>query len=167
MTEREALLAQLRDPSLPEIDWWPLAPGWWILAGLLTGSILLYCVSRIWRRHHRRKAWQRQARAELEKLRASLPDATNHDILMAASVLTRRILLAVMPRTRVAALHGDAWLGTLDRLAGGRRFSEGPGRWLATGPYQRDCALGDSELSAMLDAIDELLTNAGKREGQS
>jgi len=153
VTEREALLAQLRDPLPPLVSWWPLAPGWWILAGLLLGLALLLVLGRLWRRRHRQRAWQRQARAELGNLRAALS---------AASVLTRRILLAVLPRARVAALHGDAWLHTLDSLAGGRQFSDGPGRWLATGPFQRQPALDDNDLSRLLDAIESLIANADK-----
>jgi len=168
VTEREALLAQLRDPLPPLVSWWPLAPGWWILAGLLLGLALLLVLGRLWRRRHRQRAWQRQARAELGNLRVALsaasklPDTSSKEVLSAASVLTRRVLLAVLPRARVAALHGDAWLHTLDSLAGGRQFTDGPGRWLATGPFQRQPALDDNDLSRLLDAIESLIANADK-----
>ncbi len=56
------LLAQLRDIHLPaDPEWWPPAPGWWILA-LIAGVVLVYGVWRLIARWQRfRPARQAQA----------------------------------------------------------------------------------------------------------
>ena len=158
MDEREALLAALRDPLPPEVGWWPPAIGWWLLATLLVVAASGAALARRRRRRGARaSAWPRAARDELEGLRARLGEAAPDAILAEASVLARRALLAVAPRAEIAALHGDAWLGALDAASGGTRFSRGPGRLLAHGPYERAPRATPAELAGLLDALGALI----------
>lgn len=133
-------LAQLRPLHLPDaVGWWPPAPGWWLLAGLL----LLLGVALLWWR--RRSALRRTALAELQRLQREQPDDAR--LVVALNLLLRRVALARFPRVQVAALSGDSWLQFLELHASG--FVNGPGRVLASGPYQPDCIFNRSELLAL------------------
>ena len=80
----------LRDIHLPEpVSWWPPAPGWWLLAGLLillaVGALLVW-------RWYRRGRLGRSARRALERV---FVDYRHHGepqrLLRELSVLLRRI----------------------------------------------------------------------------
>ncbi|KAA6184028.1 DUF4381 domain-containing protein [Thiohalocapsa marina] len=121
----------LRDVHVPaSAGLWPPAPGWWLLAILL--PLVLGLLGRQgWR------AWQRRRRrgrilAELDALAALEPGP---DLAAGLSALLKRLALSRFPRQQVAALTGEAWLAFLDRTGGNGRFSAGPGRALALGPY--------------------------------
>ncbi|MHB8668605.1 MAG: DUF4381 domain-containing protein [Burkholderiales bacterium] len=127
---------QLRDIHLPGAPaFWPPAPGWWLLGAALAGLSAWIVVTAL-RRHRIRRQRQRvlSALANLEHKLASerTPDALAH-----MSVLLRRLALMRFPRQRVAALTGNAWLRFLDESGGNGQFTHGPGRVLATAPYQR------------------------------
>jgi len=79
----------LHDIHLPApIGWWPPAPGWWILAGLLLLiPIFIWGLSRF----RQRRKMQRLALQQLEKL-TDLPDT---ELLTALSRLLRRLLSAI------------------------------------------------------------------------
>ena len=137
----------LRDIHLPDpVSWWPPAPGWWLLAGVL---VLLAVVALIIRRWYRRGRLGRAARGALERVFA---DHRRHGdaqrLLRELSVLLRRIALSYFPRTQVASLSGEAWLGFLDqgvsRSAATAGFREGPGQVLAEGPFGPDPATVDA-----------------------
>ena len=132
-------LAQLRGIHVPaDPHWWPPAPGWWLLAALL--SLALWWSLRWMLRRHRRKAPWRAARRELAALtghHADNRDDPDNDgaYLRELSVLLRRVALSCYPARDIAALTGDEWLAWLDRQADSDQFSKGPGRVLADGPY--------------------------------
>ena len=124
-------LAQLRDIQLPDaIGWWPLAPGWWMLLGLLVSLGLLSWLSYRW---YRRGAIKRAALAELEQIAEQFQGQA---LLQQLSQLLRRVALASQPRQQVAGLRGQAWLQFLDRFVEPQEFSQGIGSIFATGPYQ-------------------------------
>ncbi len=144
----------LRDLHLPpDISWWPLAPGWWILASVIVfvGVILL-------RRVLRARAAGRMRRHALRQLDRLVADYRGHRdavrFAAEASLLLRRAMLAYAPRSEVAGLTGDAWLVWLDRGLGEQRFQAGPGRQLAELPYRRDA---DRHLEADIDGLAEAL----------
>lgn len=99
-------LANLRDIHLPaDVSWWPPAPGWWLLAGLLTGACL-WLLWFAWRRH-RQRAYRRAALHLLQQLRRRQNPPAER--LAEANALLKRTALAAWPAARVAALHGGDW----------------------------------------------------------
>lgn len=127
-------LAELIDllepvPEPAPISMVPQTMGW-VWLGLL---LLVICAALIWMlvRRWRRDAYRRAALAELGK---TAQDASS------LARLVRRTALAAYPRSAVASLFGDSWLTFLDEAYGGNGFSNGPGKVLATAPYQKELA---------------------------
>lgn len=124
----------LRDLHLPApIGWWPLAPGWWLLAVTV---LLMLGSAGLWLRRRRRLRPIRLALSELDALKRDLA-ATPAERLQRLSILLRRVALTLYPREETASLTGAAWLRWLDAGLGTPGFSEGPGRVLAEAPYRR------------------------------
>lgn len=100
----------------------------WVWLGLV---VLLLFAFVLWRlaRHWRQNAYRRAALAELAR---SSPDSSS------LALLVRRTALAAYPRSTVASLFGETWLTFLDKAYGGSGFSNGPGKVLATAPYQSE-----------------------------
>lgn len=132
----------LRDIHLPApVGWWPPAPGWWVALALLAALIgLAVILVRRWRRQTLAKLGVAELKAIEE---ADLPTSEK---LRRLSILLRRVGLSAYPRTDVAGLTGEAWLKWLDQALGRPDFSEGPGRLLLTGPYQR---LAEAQLTGL------------------
>jgi len=128
-------LPELRDiHPAPPPDFWPPAPGWW----LLTGSVLLVLALVGWLCYQKYRRWRRR-RAVLKELaalqRRLVEDGDAPAFVADLSVLLRRIALARFPLPQVAGLNGADWLHFLDDTGGKGRFSNGPGQVLALGPY--------------------------------
>ena len=129
----------LRDIHLPDaISWWPLAPGWWILLGLI-----IICVALVWW-WLRRKAAMRVRVAALDEWQQLMEryqaEQNNSQLVQGLSILMRRVALSYYPRETVAGLSGEAWLRYLDgahSLPQTNSFSDGAGRLLLAGPYQQ------------------------------
>lgn len=130
------LLEGLRDIHLPDaVSPWPPAPGWWLLlAVLLTAAWVLFKYLRAPKRRARRRALTELGRLE----RVFEQDEDTRALLSALSQLVRRYALACFPRDQVSGLEGNDWLEFLDRSGATTVFSRGPGRALATAPYQQD-----------------------------
>lgn len=127
---------QLRDIHMPGAPaFWPPAPGWWLLAVILL--VLLGSLSVFALRRYRLRRRRRLLLEALEHIGPQLSDARAPDALAQLSVLLRLHALACFPQRRVASLTGEAWLRFLDESGGAGRFSGGPGRVLASGPYRR------------------------------
>lgn len=129
------LLQNLRDIQYPEpVSWWPLAPGWYMLAlGLVLGVMgasYFFCV---WRRARRQKA---KILERLTALQAVARHANSTKAVMELSVLLKQVALKLGPREKIAHLYGDEWLAFLDKMGNTQEFSQGVGRLLLTAPYQ-------------------------------
>jgi len=130
----------LRDIHLPaEIGYWPLAPGWWLLLGLL---ILLGLGTLTLIRYRQRRCLRRRALRQLE----SLQTLTGRELATALSRLLRQAALTHFPRHQVAGLTGAAWLEFLDRPFPERPFSSGVGAVLSDAPYRPDAQIEDLPL---------------------
>ena len=120
-----ASLSGLHDIVLPApiAPWWPLAPGWYLLAVV----VVLAVGWGLWRARQRRRARRYRAEA-LTELRALRRDSPNPSKAVAAIlVLLKRTALGAYPRIDVAGLHGSAWWRFLDLSGGKVRFANGLG----------------------------------------
>lgn len=125
-------LAALRDIHLPApVSWWPPAPGWWWLLGLL--GTLIWIAVLAWRRHTNNRP-RRAALTELDTLTHRFADDQTA-FVQAVSTLLRRCAITRFSAPDVAGLVGESWLEFLDRHGGNQEFMRGPGRILLTGPY--------------------------------
>ncbi|WP_339669730.1 DUF4381 domain-containing protein [Dasania marina] len=135
-------LAQLRDiHTPPAIDFWPLAPGWWLLI-VLSLSVLVILFYSL-RRYRRRNAFKRVATQQVQQLSQQHSDDSLY--IQQLNRLLKQTALAVNPRQDIAALHGDAWLHFLDQHSSKntQAFSDGVGQVLGHGPYQATVASVD------------------------
>lgn len=99
-------LAGLRDIHLPgPVPFWPPAPGWFILAGLvLAVAMVAACLE--WRR---RQTLAYQAQQELKAIaRDGLRYPEARDVAAAAALLMRRIVLT-RSGAPAAAVTGESW----------------------------------------------------------
>ena len=127
---------QLRDIHLPAApDFWPPAPGWWLLAALFSGLVAWAAVL-LWRQFRIRRQRERIL-ALLEQVEHPTGRTVTPEFLAQLSVLIRRLALMRFPRQEIASLTGQDWLQFLDRSGGNGQFCGGPGRVLAQGPYMR------------------------------
>lgn len=128
---------QLRDVHLPASpDFWPPAPGWWIVALLAAVSLIWIGVRLIgfWRR----KSLQREIFRLLNDLSKTEPDDQIPIFLASVSTLLRRVALLKYPRNKVAPLTGKDWLSFLDAQGGEGQFVNGVGCVLEAGAYTRN-----------------------------
>ena len=141
-------LAGLIDiPLPPAVSLWPQTWTSRIAIVLLLAAV----IAALWRFVHswRANRYRREALFELDEIGQRLDAGEARSTGLAElSMLVRRTALAAFPRETVAPLAGPAWLAFLDRSYGGRGFSLGPGRLLASAPYQR-AAPDQAQLSAL------------------
>jgi len=95
-------LAPLRTPSL--VDWWPPAPGWWILTVIV--AVLLVVGLHRGLRHRRANRYRRQAATVLRGM-GPTPSAVDINEVLKITALT------AFPHQQVASLSGDAWIDWL------------------------------------------------------
>jgi hypothetical protein len=131
----------LRDIRLPqEPGWWPPAPGWWVL-GLVAAMLLLWGLRRGWQaalRWRRRRTRQALLDALLDRA-GSTPSAR----AQAASEALRRVLLAEAPQA--LRLHGQDWVGWLDRGLPDAPFAAAQARGLLELPYRSQVGAAEAE----------------------
>jgi len=137
----------LRDIHLPEpVSWWPPAPGWWLLAGMLV-AVLAFA---LWQRYRTRRT--RAALAAIRRIRDALDaGAAPVECLQQLSIVLRRFVISTAgaDARRVPGLVGRQWLEYLDARGGGGRFRDGPGRLLLDGPYVPADALGRDDAAEL------------------
>ncbi|WP_144393396.1 DUF4381 domain-containing protein [Pleionea sediminis] len=93
-------LAQLKDIHTPDpISWWPLAPGWWILAVLII--ITLFFLTRWIIKRVQDKPAIKQAKQAIEQLKTKPPEK---QFLVEALHLLRRSALSKFAKEQVASL---------------------------------------------------------------
>ncbi len=136
-------LAGLRDIHLPpSVSFWPPAPGWWVLAGL----VVLLLVVLVMLELRRRQTLGYRAMQELNTIaqdQARYVDA--RAVAAASAVLMRRILLSRAGRTEAASLTGEGWLGFLAEGKGG--IAPEVSGFIAAAPYLPPGAPGGDAVS--------------------
>ena len=139
-----ALLEMLRDIQLPAaVSWWPPAPGWWGMLGVVLFAWLAWRYEWFarWRPWWQtRSCTQAPFATALETLAnarvAFTADGDTGALVVALSVLLRRVAMESASRDEVAGLTGDRWLEWLDEQVSGRAFSSDLGRVFADAPYR-------------------------------
>lgn len=134
-------LAALRDIQTPDpVSWWPLAPGWWVLAALLLGLLIWLGVS-LRRAQRRRREFGAQQQWLMAELNAIEQQAKQHprEALNQLSQLLRRCALKMQAASfeseqPVAGLHGDEWLSWLHHHGG--ESLDKHREWLLEAPYR-------------------------------
>jgi hypothetical protein len=137
-------LAQLRDIHLPEaVSWWPLAPGWWVLAALLAAG-LAYGIHFFWQRHHA-FTYRRQALLHIKQL----PNNSQHQRITALFALLKRVATSAYPELNLSSLNQAEFIDFLNKTYPKAGFDQLPTDWEVLF-YAKD-----SEVSAEL--VDQLL----------
>ncbi len=105
----------LRDiHGLDSIPWWPLAPGWWGLLGLLLTAAIGFLLVKVWQRWYSQD-WRHDARRQLRTLASRAHQTAPREIVGELATLLRRVAMAHHGRTSCASLTGSAWLVWLER----------------------------------------------------
>lgn len=129
-------LAQLKDIHLPSaIDGWPPAFGWWLLALLLVGALVLIGVSLV--RWHRRRAWRREALTAIPR-----PDGRSVRDTAYYSELNQLLKRAARVRYHDAGsdrMSGEPWQQFLARQAPQLPAAELAA--LARAPFQKEAEI--------------------------
>lgn len=130
----DQILAQLKDIHSPDmILWWPLAPGWFVLAILV--FVLVVCFIYGYRRYRQKTDRRQNILQHLHHLRQNLVEEQYPLVYQDLSTLLRRIALLTHERIEVAHLTGEAWLQFLDEQCQTQLFSRDIGRLLLSAPY--------------------------------
>lgn len=157
----------LRDIHLPpEIGWWPLAWGWWVLIGLA----LLGLAALVWwllKRPIRPKQINFSAQSSALQELARIEQQYKNDplgLVRELSVLLRRIAISLYGRRSVAGLTGASWLQFLDQQGSSPVFSQRFQQALTELPYR---AQGSTDVSTLVQEVRQWLrsqTSAGKQD---
>lgn len=149
------LTEQLRDiRGLDDISWWPLAPGWWILVGLLIFILLVIGVL-LYRRRFKSKwqgDWRQAAREEWLALHPA--HASLREQITFLSILLRRVAIQRHGREACAGLSGERWLTWLTEHDP-RRFNwNQTGRLLIEIPYMPpDAWIDENQVDILYRAV--------------
>lgn len=144
-------LAALRDIQLPEpIGWWPLAPGWWVLAFALL-ALLAWSSRKLWKTYRRKRVYRAQQQWLTDEVRQIELQAQQEPqiALNRLSQLVRRCALQMQANSfqeerSVAGLQGDEWLVWLQNH-GGEMLTEHR-EWLLEAPYRANNPSPPAEL---------------------
>ena len=112
--EMQQLLGRLRDIHEPaEIGWWPLAPGWWIVAGIL--AVVLFAIAMLLLRARQRRRNNLYRSEGVRLLRAV--DIRAPRAVEEINILLKRVAVVTFGRRRCAALTGKSWIEFLQQTS--------------------------------------------------
>lgn len=132
--------------AAPNPGFWPLAPGWWVLAALLIVVVTLSSIHIL--RWHRRRQLQQKVMNEFKNVLSQFEmDADTVTLASQLSLLIKRLMLARGER-QALGLSGEKFLNYLDEVSEGAPFSEGVGRALLDAPYRQQTSVDGVELYA-------------------
>tara|TARA_B100001113_G_scaffold119404_1_gene97533 strand:+ start:602 stop:1093 length:492 start_codon:yes stop_codon:yes gene_type:complete len=156
---------ELRDIRYPsEIDWWPMAPGWWIVIILIV-TLLFVVILKLYQKYNENKA-RRAALSWLKNIQNdNIIRSDTKELTKTLSTLLRRTMLAYLPRNEVANLVGDRWLDFLDQGLDENYFSQGEGRCLITTPYEDSKSDENIDVEKLLDIVRMRIMLPIKKEG--
>jgi hypothetical protein len=110
-------LDRLHDLVLPPAaPWWPPAPAWYWVLGLLAVLALVYLIRALLHWQHNRYRREALHLATLEQQRLHNP-ATRVEALVKLGEILKRTAITAFPREQTASLTGPSWLAFLDRTS--------------------------------------------------
>jgi hypothetical protein len=124
------------------VAFWPPAPGWFILVGIVLAGLIYVFVSAVKKRRYNR--YRRLAIQQITLLRIPAGARAGGAGLRELYVLLKRVALEAFPREEVASLTGDRWVDFLKTSCPGIQLSPGQGWLLGRAGYERE---GDVEVS--------------------
>lgn len=141
----------LKDIHIPgHVDWWPIAPGWWlVLLLIIFFSLLAY-------KKYRQKSVKAHSQMVIDQALDVLTDLEsckdNKKIITEVSILLRRVSMSLYGRDNIAGLTGSEWLLFLDQQGKTTDFSQGAGEALLELPYRKKGQYDRVELLAITKA---------------
>jgi hypothetical protein len=124
----------------PPVSWWPPAPAWYGIMGVLVVGMIAGLVKIII--HHQANRYRREALDKLDGLKPALREpARRAEAVASLAELLKCVALSAFSRGQVAGLTGPAWLAFLDRTGGCTVFTRDEGVWLEAVAF--DPALAD------------------------
>lgn len=151
----DAPLSQLRDiRGIDAVSWWPPAPGWWVLAGLIVLAFIGVWGFRKYR--HTQKANEaRRVKAEIKALFDALRTEHNGKKKAAAlSELLRLLAIRQYGRHECAGLEGTQWLAWLSTHDPDSFDWAVHGKILLKAPYAPDDAVAANDLAPLVSAAE-------------
>lgn len=130
----ETALQSLHDIAVPPpISWMPQTWGWVVVGVVLLAAALAAAL--FWLRRYRANAYRRAAVGALAAIGEDVRNpVTRYRGLQALATLLKRTALSAWPRTNVASLSGDDWVGFME--AHERSLADGLARLLDDVEYQ-------------------------------
>ena len=157
-----ASLQNLNDIVLPAtVGWWPLAPGWYILFGLLLTALAWFGYRTLHRWMNNR--YRRAALRELQLLTDRIHDTEEQDAkerdanLRKLPILLKRTALSAYPRSQVASLSGKDWFLFLNSTVKTPPFTD------STASTLNKISYSSGELSAVDSQAITALLNASRQ----
>lgn len=138
----------------PPVPWWPPAPGWYWVLGLVVIILLTVLIKGLIRWQHNR--YRREALGELARQEAALENPERRPgALLGLAELLKRTAVTGFHRGHVASLTGPEWFAFLDRTAKGSAFRDGLGALLENAIYDPRTAetLDQQRLHSLVEAI--------------
>ncbi len=138
--EAEDPLSELADIHLPDaVNFWPPAPGWWVLAVLVVIALVLVYRQQLARVFLRRRLGS--ALRELDKAyrvfkKASERNEAGLQLLQTFNAVLKRVALVHYPDPELPRLNGRPWLRFLDAQMHSADFTVGAGQVLGDGIYR-------------------------------
>lgn len=142
------LLSQLRDiHTAATVPWWPPAPGWWVLAGLVL--VLLAWSGRLALARYRVHLRRRQMLGWVDHLNVNIdPGRDPQAYLSTLNRIFKLVALRAFPDQHCAALNGQEWTDFLTE-----KMQQTPSvellRVLASGPYDPEPRFDPAQMSEL------------------
>lgn len=149
-------LEKLHEILLPDpVSWIPQTAGWYVVFGLIVVVTGWWVYGRF--RRFRKNRYRRFALTELEAIERELQQPEKRAKALAEiPMLLKWTALAAFPRSVVAGLSGEKWLGFLDKTMGGKDFTGEEGRLLPELAYasvSRISKLPDEKVGRLLQLV--------------
>ena len=149
-----ASLQNLNDIVIPpDVSWWPLAPGWYVVAAILLLLVVWFIFRSL--RHRKDNRYRITALREFRTLAEDIRQGQNPDTsLRQIPGLLKRTALSAYPRNEVASLHGEDWHRFLNSTVPRPAFSDSDARTLEQISYSTGSldSLGMEKITGFLNA---------------